>query len=282
MHNISVIGAGLMGCGITLACTQTGYRVRLMDVSAEALEKAMEMLAWSLRKLSEKGKLSEPYEEVVSRIRPSASLESAKDADLAIEAIIENLDAKQKIFKQLAEICQVDTILASNTSSLPITAIASAISLPERIVGIHFFNPVHRMKLVEIVKGLRTSDTTVGLVKDFVTSLDKESVVVNQDIAGFIVNRINGMAFLEALRLLEMGIASIEDIDKAMCLGLGHPMGPFALMDLVGLDVVLNARMGIYNETRDPTHYPPPILHRMVAAGNLGRKTGKGFHDYSD
>jgi len=281
MKKILVIGSGIMGAGIAQACAQSGFHVAMMDVDQEALERAMEAISWSLRKLEKKTKPKEPYEDIISRIEKSKSLECGRDTALVIEAISENLEAKQTIFKTLEKTCPDQTIFASNTSSLPITEIASVVESPERVVGIHFFNPVHRMKLVEIVKGLRTSDATVDFAKKFVISLGKEPVVVNQDIAGFIVNRINGMALLEALRLLERGIASVEDIDKAMRSGLGHPMGPFELMDLVGLDVVLNARMGIFNETQNPTHHPPPILRRMVKAGRLGRKTGRGFYDYS-
>jgi 3-hydroxybutyryl-CoA dehydrogenase len=281
MKKIFVIGSGIMGSGIAQSCAQSGHHVAMIDVNEDALEKAMETITWSLRKLAEKDKLNEPHEDIITRIEKSKTIESGRNADLVIEAISENLEAKQMIFKALGETCSDQTIFASNTSSLPITAIANVVKLPERFVGIHFFNPVHRMKLVEIIRGLMTSDAAVDFAKNFALSLGKEPVVVNQDIAGFIVNRINGMAFLEALRLLEKGIASVEDIDKAMRLGLGHPMGPFELMDLVGLDIVLNARLGIYNETRNPVHYPPQILRRMVNAGLLGRKAGKGFYDYS-
>ena len=281
MRKILVIGSGMMGRGIVQSCAQSGHRVTMMDVNEDAMEKAMEAITWSLQKLTEKGKLKEPYEDIMARIDRSKSMELGGDAELVIEAIYEDLETKRKIFKTLEGICQKQTILASNTSSLPITEIASVLKTPERFIGIHFFNPVHRMQLVEIVKGLMTSGDAVDFAKEFVTSLGKEPVVVNKDIAGFIVNRINGMAFLEALKLLDRGVASVDDIDKAMRLGLGHPMGPFELMDLVGLDVVLNARTGIYSETRDPNHFPPAILQRLVATGNLGKKTGKGFYTYS-
>jgi len=278
---IFVVGSGMMGSGIVQSCAQSGHHVTMMDINKDSMEKAMKSITWSLQKMTEKGKLKESSKDIISRIEITELMELGCDAELVIEAIYENLEAKQKIFKTLEKICKEQTIFSSNTSSIPITEIASVLKKPERFVGIHFFNPVHRMKLVEIVKGILTSDDTIDLGRKFVISLDKDAVVVNKDTAGFIVNRINGMAFLEALNLLEKGVASIEDIDKSMRLGLGHPMGPFKLMDLVGLDVVLNARMGIYQETRNPTHFPPAILQRMVAAGNLGRKTGKGFYDYS-
>jgi len=279
--HVLIVGSGTMGSGIAQACAQAGYQSTMMDIDEVLLDKAMKTIEWSLKKLEEKGKLEEPHEDIVKRITKTTVMDLGKDANIVIEAIYENLEAKQEVLKRLEQICPKKAVFGTNTSSLPITEIGAIMEAPERFVGIHFFNPVHRMKLVEIVRGLMTSDTTVGAAKDFVVSLGKEPVVVNCDIAGFIVNRINGMAFLEAIRLLERGVANVEDIDKAMRLGLGHPMGPFELMDLVGLDIVLNARMGIYNETRDPTHFPPATLQRMVKAGRLGRKTKKGFYYYS-
>ncbi len=232
------------------------------------------------KQIREKKLLDEKAEGILSRLKMTDTLENAGDADIVIEAALEDLKIKHTVFKELEHICRPDTIFGTNTSSIPITEIASILKIPERFAGIHFFNPVHQMKLVEIIKGLATSNDAVERVKKFVLTIDKEPVMINRDQAGFIVNRINGMAFLEALRLLEKGVASVEDIDKAMRLGLGNPMGPFQLMDLVGLDVVLNARMGIYNETREPNHFPPNILRNMVKAGYLGRKTGKGFYEY--
>jgi len=280
MKKVFVVGSGTMGKDIVQVCAQSGYAVAMMDIDESMLNKAMAGINWSLDKLEEKGRLEEPKQTIFSRITAVQSLETAADAGFVIEAIYENLDAKKDVFKKLDNIFSDTAIFGTNTSSLPVTEISVAVSHPERFVGIHFFNPVHRMKLVEIVKGLSTSPETMNAAKEFAQSLGKEPVMVNQDSSGFIVNRINGMAFLEALRLLEKGVASAEDIDKSMRLGLGYPMGPFELMDLVGLDVVLNARMGIYSETREPSHYPPNILRRMVAAGNLGRKTKKGFYEY--
>ena len=281
MSKVLVIGTGTMGSGISQVCAQAGYDTIIMDEDGKMVTQGLDQITWSLTKLEEKSKLKEPKESILKRIETAKTLDPASEADFVIEAIYENLEAKQQIFKQLCEICSEKTILGSNTSSLPITEIAAKAQSPERIVGIHFFVPAQIMKLVEIVKGLLTSQQTLKAAKEFAASLGKEPVVVNQDSAGFIVNRINGKAFLEALRLLEKGVASAEDIDKAMRLGLGYPMGPFQLMDMVGLDIVLNARMGVYNETREPLHYPPMILQRMVKAGRLGRKTKKGFYDYS-
>jgi 3-hydroxybutyryl-CoA dehydrogenase len=279
-QKIVVVGLGAMGSGIAQACAQAGYRVVAMDASAQMRARGQDSIRFSLGKLSESGKLGETPEVILARLEVVEDLEKAADAELVIEAIFEDLPAKQELFCQFSRICPAEAILASNTSSIPITAIATAASNPQRVVGLHFFNPVHRMKLVEVIRGSLTSDETMERTKIFATSLGKEAIVVNRDTAGFIVNRINGMAILEALRLLEKGIASAEDIDKAMRLGLGHPIGPFEFMDMVGIDIVAKARMGIYEETRDPNHYPPVTLQRMVQAGRLGRKTGQGFYRY--
>jgi 3-hydroxybutyryl-CoA dehydrogenase len=281
MKSIFVVGSGIMGSGIAQLCAQADYEVSLMDVNDQMLQKALKTMEWSLHKMEEKKILKGKADEIFSRVTAVTTLDKAKGASIVMEAIYEDLGAKHTLLKQLEEICSPDTIFGTNTSSIPIIEIAAAIKTPERVVGIHFFNPVHKMKLVEIIKGLATSSDTVETAREFAFSIGKDPVVVNRDSAGFIVNRINGMAFLEALKLLEKGIASVEDIDKAMRLGLGNAMGPFELMDLVGLDVVLNARMGIYNETREPVHFPPGILRNMVKAGYLGRKTGKGFYDYN-
>lgn len=277
---VFVVGMGAMGSGIAQACAQVGHSVIVTDASAEMREKGMGSIRFSLDKLSEGGKLKEAKESILGRITLSEDLQDAAGADIVIEAIYEELSVKQELFQQLSQICSEQAVLATNTSSIPVTEIAAAVSRPERFVGIHFFNPVHRMKLVEIIRGILTSDETMGVAKAFAESLGKEAIAVNRDTAGFIVNRINGMAILEALRLLERGVASAEDIDKAMRLGLGHPIGPFEFMDMVGLDIVAKARMGIFEETKDPNHYPPVTLLRKVKAGHLGRKTGRGFFEY--
>jgi len=279
-QKVFVAGMGAMGSGIAQACAQAGYRVVATDASDAMREKGLAAIRFSLGKLGEGGKLAEPPEAILARLEVATDLQGAADADLAIEAIYEDLQAKRDLFGALSRICPPQAVLATNTSSIPVTEIAAAVAMPERFVGIHFFNPVHRMKLVEVIRGSLTSDATMATARRFVESLGKEAIAVNLDTAGFIVNRINGMAILEALRLLEKGVASAEDIDKAMKLGLGHPMGPFEFMDMVGIDIVAKARMGIYEETRDPNHYPPVTLQRKVQAGHLGRKTGKGFYDY--
>lgn len=281
IKKIFVVGSGAMGRGIAQAFAQAGYPVTMMDINKQMLKDAAESIEWSLNKLEEKGKLKEDKGAILARIDKSGDIQKAYDADAVIEAVPENLGMKQNIFGELEKICKKGTLLGTNTSTLPITEIASELDFPGRVVGIHFFNPVHRMKLVEIIKGLATSEETADAARELVLSIGKEPVMVNKDSAGFIVNRINGMALLEAIRLFERGVATVEDIDKAMRLGLGYPMGPFELMDMVGIDIVVNARMGVYNETRDHNHFPPDILRRMVKAGHLGRKTGKGFYDYS-
>lgn len=280
MQTVLIVGSGIMGSGIAQLCVQAGYRVSIMDIDGKMLEKAMTQIGWAINKLAAKNLLTDKAEDLLARIQPIDTLENGNSADIVIEAASEDIKIKQAIFRDLERVCRRDAIFATNTSSIPITEIASVLKTPGRFVGLHFFNPVHRMKLVEIVRGLATADDTAEKAKAFARSVGKDAVMVNRDSAGFIVNRINGMAFLEALRLLEKGVASVEDIDKAVRLGLGNPMGPFELMDFVGLDVVLKARLGIYNETREPAHYPPSILKNMVKAGHLGRKTGKGFYDY--
>ena len=279
--HVFVVGGGAMGRGIAQVCAQAGCTVKMLDINDSLLTAAMEAVTHNLKKAEKKNTLQEPKEKILARIETTTVIDDANDAELVIEAINEDLELKQDVFRTLEKVCPSGTVFGTNTSSIPVTEIAASIKSQGRVVGIHFFNPVHRMQLVEIVKGLMTSDKTVRIAKDFAISIGKEPVIVNRDSAGFIVNRINGMAFLEALRLLEKGIGTVEDIDKAMRLGLGHPMGPFELMDMIGLDIVLNARMSIYNETREPNHFPPDILRRMVKTGNLGRKTKKGFYDYS-
>ncbi len=280
MKRVFVAGAGAMGGGIAQVCAQAGYEVDLTDQDPAAVERAMERMNWSLGKLHDTGRIQEPPSAVLARVHPCDGVEESRRADLAIEAVFEDLRVKRDILKRMETVCSREALLATNTSSLPVTEIGSTLEDPGRLVGIHFFNPVQRMALVEVVRGLSTTEETLQAAQRFVLSLGKEPVLVQRDTAGFIVNRINGMAFLEALRLFEKGVATPGDIDKAMRLGLGHPMGPFELMDMVGLDVVLRARMGIYDETRDPNHAPPAVLRRMVSAGRLGRKSGRGFYDY--
>jgi 3-hydroxybutyryl-CoA dehydrogenase len=281
IRNVFVVGFGTMGNGIAQVSAQSGYKVVGQDIDSAVLEKGMKNITWSVEKLVSKGKAKGTVEEIMGRIETTTDLQAARDADMVIEAVVENLELKHRLFSDLDRICHPETILATNTSGLLITDIAAKTTHPQRVVGTHFFNPVPMMKLVEVVRGLLTSDETMEMARNFVLSIDKEPLMVQKDIPGFVVNRINGWTYLEAMRLLEQGVATVEDIDKGMRLGVGHLMGPFETMDLAGLDAILNARMALYDGTKEPRLFPPDILRKMISAGLLGRKTGRGFYDYS-
>ncbi len=277
-----VVGSGLMGSGISQVCAQAGIEVILSDVSPAALEKARKTMAWSVGKLAEKGKISENCETVMQRITTTSDYTLGKDADLAIEAIFENMELKQEIFKKLDQICNPRTLIASNTSSIPITELAAVTQRPEKVLGIHFFSPAPMMQAVEVIKGVSTTDETLQAGKDFVIKIGKEPIIVNRDIAGFVINRINFPSSIEAMKLVEQGVATIEDIDKGLRLASGRKMGIFETGDMVGLDVTYGAMMSTYQETGDPRFYPPLLLRRKVKAGHLGRKTGKGWYTYNE
>jgi 3-hydroxybutyryl-CoA dehydrogenase len=282
IQKVMVVGSGLMGSGISQVCAQAGIEVILSDVSPAALEKARKTMAWSVGKLAEKGKISEDRETVMQRITTTGDYTLGKDADLAIEAIFENMELKQEIFKKLDQICEPGTLIASNTSSIPITELAAVTQRPEKVVGIHFFSPVPMMQAVEVIKGVSTTDETLQAGKDFVIKIGKEPIMVNRDIAGFVINRINFPSTIEAMNLVEQGVATIEDIDKGLRLASGRKMGIFETGDMVGLDVTYGAMMSTYRETGDPRFYPPLLLRRKVKAGHLGRKTGKGWYTYNE
>ncbi len=282
VQKIMVVGSGLMGSGIAQVCAQAGIEVLLTDACEEALDKAVQNIAWSVGKLIEKGKLSGDAETIVKRIRVVKGFESARGIDLAIEAVFEKIEVKQEIFKILDETCGSDTLIASNTSAIPITELASVTRNPERVLGIHFFSPVPMMQAVEVIRGICTSDETMSKARAFVVQIGKEPIMVNRDIAGFVVNRINFPAAIEAMRLVEEGVATVEDIDKGLRLGSGRKMGIFETGDMVGLDVTYGALMATYKETGDPRFYPPLLLRRKVKAGHLGRKTGKGWYEYNE
>ena len=277
-----VVGSGLMGSGISQVCAQAGIEVILSDVSPVALEKARKTMAWSVGKLAEKGKISENCETVMQRITTTSDYTLGKDADLAIEAIFENMELKQEIFKKLDQICSPRTLIASNTSSIPITELAAVTQRPEKVLGIHFFSPVPMMQAVEVIKGVSTTEETLQAGKDFVIKIGKEPIMVNRDIAGFVINRINFPSSIEAMKLVEQGVATIEDIDKGLRLASGRKMGIFETGDMVGLDVTYGAMMSTYRETGDPRFYPPLLLRRKVKAGHLGRKTGRGWYTYNE
>ena len=282
IRKVFVVGAGLMGGGITQVTATAGYQVKMRDMNDEILEKSMESIKWSLEKFVSKGKITEEQaRQAIDNIEPTTELSDAADADLVIEAVFERLELKQDVFKQLNEATSPEAILATNTSAISITSIAAATSRPDKVVGTHFFSPVPMMRLCELIRGLHTSDDTLKAAEDFARSIGKETVVVQKDVAGFIANRIGLAASSAAVKLVASGAATPQDIDKAMRLGFGHAMGPCETSDLTGIDVLMNAMKAIYNETQDETYWPPELMQRMVAAGLLGRKTKKGFYDYS-
>jgi len=281
INNVFVVGSGTMGRGIAQVCAQKGISVILCDISQEMLNKAVHDISWSVSKFVEKGKVTEGIDAVMGRINTSTAYDPAADADLVIEAVFEKLDVKHAVFEKLDRITKETTILASNTSAIPITQIAAVLSRPDKFVGLHFFNPVPMLDAVEVIRGVATSDETAQYGVDFVKHLGKEPITVNRDIAGFILNRINMLSNMEAMRLVEQGVASAEDIDKGMRFAFGRKMGPLETSDLVGLEVQLMAYTNVYEEERDLRFYPPSILRRKVLAGHLGRKAGKGWYEYN-
>jgi 3-hydroxybutyryl-CoA dehydrogenase len=276
-----IVGSGLMGSGIAQVCAQAGIDVFLYDIDTEALKKALANIEWSVNKFVQKGKVKEDGHTIMARIRTVSDFSEAKTADLIIEAVFEKVDLKREIFKKLDEVCAPEALIASNTSAIPITELAAVTGKPERVLGLHFFSPVPMMQAVEVIKGIATTDETAQKGREFVLQVGKEPIMVNRDVAGFVVNRINFPSTIEAMHLVEKGIATVEDIDKGMRLALGRKMGIFETGDMVGLDVTYGAMMAMYQETGDPRWYPPMILRRKVKAGHLGRKAGKGWYEYN-
>ena len=281
MKKVGVIGTGTMGAGIVQVLAQHGYEVVMRSRHQESVDKGLAKVEKNLSKMVAKEKISEDDKNAaMERITGSTDISIVKDADLIIEAASEDMEAKKALFKELDELVGPDCILASNTSSLSITEIAMATGRPDKVVGMHFFNPVPAMKLVEIINGLLTSDETNKAVTDLSTDLGKEPVQV-KEAPGFVVNRILIPEINEAIEILNEGIATAEDIDTAMKLGCNHPMGPLALGDLIGLDVCLAIMNTLYTEFGDSKYRPSILLKKMVRAGKLGMKTGAGFYDYS-
>ena len=281
MEKIFVLGAGTMGSGIVQAFAQKGYEVIVRDIKDEFVERGLAGINKSLSKLVSKGKMTdETKEDILSRISGTTDMNLAADCDLVVEAAIENMKIKKEIFAELDKICKPETILASNTSSLSITEVASATNRPEKVIGMHFFNPAPVMKLVEIIRGMATSQETFDAVKELSLAIAKEPVEV-AEAPGFVVNRILIPMINEASFILQEGIASVEDIDTAMKYGANHPMGPLALGDLIGLDVCLAIMDVLYNETGDTKYRSSSILRKYVRAGWLGRKSGRGFYNYN-
>lgn len=280
IRKVGIAGSGTMGSGIAQLVAASGYRVVLIDLNDGLLKKAVSRIEKNLLRLVEKDKITKKIkQQIVSRIITSTNLEELGDCDLVIEAVSENINIKKQLFEKLDTILKKGCILASNTSTLPIIQLAMITNRPENVVGIHFFNPAPVMKLVEIIKSLTTSDQTVQKAKEFTLSLGKDPVIT-KDRPGFIVNRILLPMLNEAVFALEEGMGTAQDIDKAMKLGTNHPMGPLELIDLIGLDIILDILDVLFEEFKDPKYRACPLLRQMVRAGHLGRKSGRGFHDY--
>jgi 3-hydroxybutyryl-CoA dehydrogenase len=281
VRKVGVIGCGIMGSGITEVCAKAGMRVHFVEANEEARERGLRAIERSLAKAVERGKLDgRGREEVLGRISGSTEFADVADADLLIEAVVEDLEAKLEVFSILDQLTRPEVVLATNTSSVPIAHLAASTKRPDKVVGMHFFNPPAVMKLLEVVRALTTSDDTVGFARAVGDRLGK-TTVLSKDRAGFIVNFLLVPYLNAAARMFEEGFATREDIDAAIQLGLSHPMGPLTLLDLIGLDTAVNVSDSLYDEFKDPLYAAPTLLKRMVAAGFLGRKSGKGFYDYS-
>ncbi|MBA3489709.1 MAG: 3-hydroxyacyl-CoA dehydrogenase family protein [Longispora sp.] len=279
---LAVIGAGLMGSGIAQVAAQAGWQVTLQDLDDVATDRGRSGIEASLTKFAAKGKISqEDAEAALARISTTTELSDVAGADIVVEAVFEQLEIKQDLFRTLDKICKPGTLLATNTSAIPITQIAAVTQRPEWVVGTHFFSPVPLMQLCELVRGHKTSDEALAVARTFAEEIGKTCIVVNRDIAGFVTTRLICALVMEAVKLVDSGVVSAEDLDIACKLGFGHAMGPLATTDLTGVDVLTHATQNIYADTGDPKFFPPELLKRMVASGDLGRKTGKGFYDYS-
>jgi len=281
IKRVGVLGCGLMGSGIAQVCAAAGYETVVREISEEAVQRGLAGIAKQLGKSVEKGKLpAEERDAIVGRLSGTAKLEDLRGCDIIIEAVVEDLALKNEMWRTLDELCGPETIFASNTSSLTIADMAAATKRPERMVGLHFFNPVPVMKLVEVVKTIATEPAVFQTAFDFAASLGKEPIVC-KDNSGFVVNLLLVPYMMDAIRALEQGVATVEDIDKGMRLGTGYPMGPFVLSDFVGLDTLDKIGDIMYREYHEKRYASPPLLKRMISLGYFGRKTGKGFYDYS-
>lgn len=281
IRRVGVLGCGLMGSGIAEVSARAGYETWVREVSDDLARRGHDAIRKSLARAVDRGKLDAAVrDETLARLHVTTALEDLRDADIIVEAVTEDLDVKSEMFRTLDGLCSPDAIFASNTSSLSIASMAAATQRPGRFVGLHFFNPVPVMKLVEVVSSIATEDEVFRTAFEFARSLGKEPVVA-KDACGFIVNRLLVPYMLDAIRGLEQGLASIEDIDRSMTLGTGYPMGPFTLCDFVGIDTLYRIAEIMFDEFREPRFAPPPLLKRMVTLGYFGRKTKRGFYDYS-
>ncbi|PSR34845.1 MAG: 3-hydroxybutyryl-CoA dehydrogenase [Sulfobacillus benefaciens] len=281
MRRIGVIGAGTMGSGIAYLAALQGFEVVQYDAMPQAVEKAHQAAASRLQKSVAGGKMSaDQADAALKRLIEAHDWQQFSDVEAVIEAVVEVIDVKEQVFRQLDEVLPESALLATNTSSLSITEIAKATRRPQQVLGMHFFNPAPVMKLVEIVRGEETSDAAVGQAQELAKELGKETIVVQKDTPGFVVNRVLMPLFIEAMRMLEEGVASAEDIDKGVRLGLNHPMGPLTLADFTGLDIDLNVMDYMFDEFHDDRFAAPLVLRRLVRAGHLGKKTGRGFYRY--
>jgi 3-hydroxybutyryl-CoA dehydrogenase len=284
IKKIGVLGAGAMGSGIAQVCAQTGYDVVMRDIADEFVQRGLKGIEGFLAKSVEKGKITDDdKKKTIGRIKGTTKLDDLKDVDIVIEAVLENLELKKQVFQEMEKLTRPEVILATNTSSMSITAIGAAVKRSDKVVGLHFFNPVPLMRLVEIIRGINTSDETVKVAWGLAEKLGKLPVLVKKDSPGFIVNRLMLIQMMEAIRVYEEGIASIEDIDKAVKAGLNHPMGPFELMDLTGIDIALDVCDYLHRELyQELKHVPPVTLKSMVRAGKLGKKSGEGWYKPGD
>jgi 3-hydroxybutyryl-CoA dehydrogenase len=281
MAQVMIIGAGLMGSGIAQVSAVAGYDVVLRDITDEALQRGIGGIEASLQRFVAKGQLAESQASAaMQRISTTTDLDAASGADLIVEAVFENVDVKRELFGIIDTLAPAGAVLATNTSAIPITTIAAATSRPESVVGTHFFSPVPMMRLCELIRGYKTSDEALLAARIFAERLGKTCVVVNRDVAGFVTTRLISALAMEAVKLVESGVASAEDVDIACRLGFGHAMGPLQTADLTGIDILTNASSNIYSDTQDEKFAPPELLRRMISAGDLGRKTGKGFYTY--